>query len=72
MPPLKLDEPEDNKIDENRTFFWSELIAKAYKCFGIYNSDESWTKVFPKHFSSSDNKLKLENAKLGEEVILID
>jgi hypothetical protein len=41
--PGKLEKvSKDSKVvNENRTFFCSELIAKAYKIFGIYNSKRS-------------------------------
>ncbi len=44
----------DNRlIREDRTFFCSELVAKALKCMGIIvNETKSCTQFFPKHFSS--------------------
>lgn len=36
-------------IEDDRTFFCSELVAKAYKAFGIIRDDgTSCTKFFPK------------------------
>ena len=31
----------DKLIDENRTFFCSELVAKAYKVMGIIEDDDT-------------------------------
>jgi hypothetical protein len=39
-------------IDENRTFFCSELVAKAYKVLGWMNCDDKPSSSFyPCHFS---------------------
>ncbi|CAI2368613.1 unnamed protein product [Moneuplotes crassus] len=54
-------------VDKNRTFFCSELIAKAYKTLGLLISTRSCTTIYPKHFSSKKN-LELTNASLGEEL----
>jgi len=61
---------EDRIVDKNRTFFCSELIAKAFKTLGIFISSRSWTTIYPKHFSSK-KKLDLTNAMLGEELMII-
>ena len=71
MPNMAFD-GESNMIDNDRTFFCSELIAKAYKILGIFNSDISWSQIYPKHFSAINEGLKLDNAYLGEEKIIID
>jgi hypothetical protein len=40
-------------IDEDRTFFCSELVAKAYKVLGIMVDDEkSCSAYYPSSFSS--------------------
>jgi len=39
-------------IDEDRTFFCSELVAKAYKILGISVDDRASNAFFPSHFSS--------------------
>jgi len=58
-------------IDQNRTFFCSELIAKAYKWLGIFKSNISCARIYPKHFSSKNTKkLKLEGAYLGIEKLV--
>ena len=45
-------------IDENRTFFCSELVAKAFKVLGILkDNDISCAKFFPSHFSAKHDKM---------------
>ena len=56
-------------VEENRTFFWSELIAKAFKTLGIFITNKSSAKIYPSHFSSR-KRLELTNAVLGEELII--
>ena len=48
-------------IAEDRTFFCSELVAKAFKFISIIeNDDTSCTTFFPTHFSAKhDSKLNL-------------
>ena len=44
-------------ISDDRTFFCSELVAKACKVLGILENDKtSTTKFLPKHFSSKSDK----------------
>jgi hypothetical protein len=60
----------DMSIDPNRSFFCSELIAKAYKSLGIIeDGGKACSSYFPKHFSKlADSQLKfLNGCKLGEE-----
>lgn len=48
-------------MEKDRTFFCSELIAKAYKVLGIIEDDDkSCTQFYPATFSSkqSDKELK--------------
>lgn len=59
----------DRVVKKGRTFFWSELVAKAYKTLGILVSSKSWTTIYPKHFSTKKN-LGLTNASLGEELMI--
>ena len=66
----------DNKkfIDSDRTFFCSELQAKAYKVFGIIEDDDiSCTQYYPIHFSSKgDEMLKLTRGTfLNEECQIV-
>lgn len=43
----------DMLISDDRTFFCSELVAKAFKVLGVIENDEiSCSKFFPSHFSS--------------------
>ena len=63
-------EAEQNQlIAENRTFFCSELVAKAFKLLGIIEDDElSCTQFYPNHFSSKGDKfLKLTKGTTIEE-----
>ena len=40
-------------IDEDRTFFCSELVAKSFKILGIMENDDiSCSQFFPHHFSA--------------------
>lgn len=58
-------------IDEDRTFFCSELIAKAFKLLGVIEEDEtSCTQFWPHHFSSKgDHFLNLtEGTFIGPEM----
>lgn len=68
--PRKSQTIESKKIvDENRTFFCSELIAKAFKTLGYFISTRSCTTIYPKHFSSKKD-LGLTNSALGEELVI--
>ena len=58
----------NSEIDD-RTFFCSELIAKAYKKLGLLVSDKNCAKFFPGTFSARE-KLQLHEAKLGEDLII--
>jgi hypothetical protein len=49
---FKNGDEEEKLIDENRTFFCSELVAKAYKILEVIENDEiPCSKYFPYHFS---------------------
>lgn len=61
-------------IDESRTFFCSELVAKAFKVLGILEADETASSQFyPHHFSArGDSFLRLtEGTTLGPEMEII-
>ena len=45
-------------VEEDRTFFCSELIAKAYKVLGIIEDDKASCKYYPGSFSSKSTSLK--------------
>ena len=51
-----------NAFSKNRTFFCSELVAKAFKSMQIIENDNmSCSMYFPSHFTSSgDHFLKLK------------
>lgn len=58
-------------ISEDRTFFCSELVAKAFKLLGIIKDDEvSCTQFYPHHFSGNgESFLKLtEGTSIGSEM----
>jgi len=48
-------------VETNRTFFCSELLAKAFKILGIMEDDDtSCTQFYPQHFTEhGDSFLKL-------------
>ena len=47
-------------MDEERTFFCSELIAKAYKVLGVIEDcKRSCANYYPSSFSSKDQDLEL-------------
>jgi len=68
--------PKKNKyIDDDRTFFCSELVAKAYKVLGIMEDDGRPSNYFyPASFSSKSTALNLAvGSNLGPELnIAID
>jgi hypothetical protein len=53
--------PKDDKnkmVSADRTFFCSELVAKAFKVLGIIENDSSsCANYYPKHFSKKGDKL---------------
>jgi len=58
---LKKEDASRELIDEERTFFCSELVAKAFKVLGIIKNDEiSSAQFYPHHFCMrGDSFLKL-------------
>ena len=66
----------DRLIQEDRSFFCSELVAKAFKLLGVIEDDEtSCTQFWPHHFSSKGDKfLKLTEGTTieGEMQIVTD
>ena len=60
-------------IDESRTFFCSELVAKAYKELGILENDNtSCAKFFPHDFSAKgDSFLKFTEGTVIEEELQV-
>jgi hypothetical protein len=55
------DEDENILVSSERTFFCSELVAKAFKVLGVtINDKKSCGKYYPGHFSiKNDSFLKL-------------
>lgn len=60
-------------IDESRTFFCSELVAKAFKELGILmNDNTSCAKFFPHDFSAKgDSFLKFTPGTIIEEELQV-
>lgn len=61
-------------IEPDRTFFCSELVAKAFKLLGVILEDDiSCTQFYPHHFSSrGDSFLKLTvGTKIEPEMQII-
>ena len=45
-------------VSSERTFFCSELVAKAFKVLGIIENDNlSSSKFFPVHFTKKNDKM---------------
>jgi uncharacterized protein YycO len=52
-------------VEADRTFFCSELIAKAYKVLGIIEDDDrSCAKFYPSSFSSKQGELKFTSPNI--------
>jgi hypothetical protein len=61
-------------VESDRTFFCSELIAKAFKILGVIEDDEtSCTMFYPHHFTEKgDSSLKLTpDTTIGPEMQII-
>lgn len=55
---------------EERDFFCSELVAKAFKECGLLNTEQSCCQFMPRDFSS--NHLKLAgDARMEEELLVV-
>eukprot|EP01084_Bolivina_argentea_P109275 195312_1 len=54
--------------DESRTFFCSELIAKAFKEAGLLRSDLASSQYFPSHFQQSKNMTLLKGCSFSNEM----
>ncbi len=57
-------------VDENRTFFCSELIANIYKRLNLLDSEISSTQYWPKNFSEKSQLNLLQGASLSREELL--
>jgi len=70
LVPQNTEDPNNTAmIDDQRTFFCSELIAKCFKTLRLLITSRSCTTIYPKHFSSK-KKLELTDAELGEELMI--
>jgi len=57
---------------EERGFFCSELIAKAFKECGLLVSEQASCQFMPSDFSKEGDKLKLRGeARLGDELMIM-
>lgn len=73
-PSVSTDENQRQLIEEERTFFCSELVAKAFKVLGIIEDDETASSSFlPGHFSHLNDKLVkyTKGTKLEDEVQIL-
>ncbi len=61
---------EDHMVDKDRTFFCSELVAKAYKVCGVMQpTDQACSNFLPIDFTTESKRLKLvPGAKLLNEM----
>ena len=44
-------------VEEGRGFFCSELVVKAYKCVGLFESDESCANFLPGDLTAAKNRM---------------
>ena len=60
-------------LEQGRTFFCSELVAKAYKYSGIMPTDTASGHFKPSNFSSTnDQMIKLvKGATLTKEILIV-
>lgn len=65
----KLFQKKEETLDQNRTFFCSELVALAYKQLKLLPSDVASAQYWPGAFST-EKSLPLVGATLGEELTL--
>jgi hypothetical protein len=57
-------------IEDNKSFFCSELVASVYKLMGVLSDTVSASQYWPVSFSADKNINLLQNASLGEERLL--
>ncbi|KAM3135611.1 hypothetical protein pb186bvf_012282 [Paramecium bursaria] len=60
----------DQKKQENRTYFCSELVAKCYKHLNLLPIEYSSTQYWPGSFSQENKKLKLLYGSLSPEFLI--
>jgi hypothetical protein len=70
MTIIKKKGQEEPIVDKDRTFFCSELVAKAYKVCGVMQpTDEACSNFLPIDFTTESKRLKLvAGAKLSNEM----
>jgi hypothetical protein len=71
---MRPSQDKERVIQEDRKFFCSELVAKAFKLLGVLQDDDtSCTQFWPNHFSSKGDKfLKLtEGTSIDSELQII-
>ena len=60
-----------NDLDEDKSYFCSELAAHSYKMLGLLPQDIPASRYWPGSFSSEKKELPLlDNAELGEETVI--
>ncbi|CAK76973.1 unnamed protein product (macronuclear) [Paramecium tetraurelia] len=57
--------------DKQRTYFCSELVAKAYKEMGLLELEKSSTQYFPSDFTAEKKLQLLQGATLDPEMLVI-
>ena len=57
-------------IKEDRTFFCSELVAKAYKSMGILETQKSSAKYWPADFSTEKDLQLVQGISLSDELLI--
>lgn len=60
----------NQQIDENRTFFCSELVAAVYKQIGLVDEQKAATQYWPGSFSVEENIPLLQGAKFSMEYVI--
>ncbi|CAD8099254.1 unnamed protein product [Paramecium sonneborni] len=59
------------KVEQKRSFFCSELVAKAYKVIGLLDQGKSCTQYYPKDFSQEKELELLQGATLSPEYLVV-
>ena len=62
MVPGKTKDNQEKIVDENRTFFCSELVAKSYKVLGVIEDDDTaCSKFLPGTFGQKHDRMQESN-----------
>lgn len=69
----RMDKASEKLIEDDRTFFCSELVAKSFKILGILVDDDiSCTQFYPHHFTAlGDSVLNLDDGVWLEDEVQI-